>query len=239
MRACAKDPLRKDLQACFTAYPLPEQLVRVTQALVDAGGLAGVSPVTAQIIRDLQATYCIGVHCMGYVRACQIELHGAQFDVYPNPPTPPPGKPPVTVTFSYILQNNRLYDQQPGGLAAVARARPGDVLHLAASPRTDNREHNVVIRQHDILTTADPRWGSLASAPSLLSSRGPVHLLDIVQSAGGKNDIRGVRHETWLFDEASGAWAIHDPATKTIAFYAEGPGGHARGALYAPKRAVR
>lgn len=222
---CEKLGLGSDLKACFTAYPLPDQLVRVTQALIDNGELTGVSPIDAQAIRDLQAKFHIGVHCMGYVRASQIALHGTRWDNYSD------GR-----KFVHILKTNHIYDQRPGGLKAVAHSRPGDVLHLDESPMTENREHNVVVRQRETLMLGDPRWGSLASSPHIVTGAGPVHMLEVVQSGGGDNSVRGVRREIWLFNEDSGAWASFDPTTKKITPYTHGPQDHTKGSLFTPRR---
>ena len=136
------------------------------------------------------------------------------------------------------LQTNRLYEKRKEALAGVAGARPGDVLHLDPAPATENREHNVVVRQHDVLTPSDPRWASLACGGESLMG-GPVHLLDVVQSGGGSNDVRGVRHQTWLFDESTKRWGFVDPATKQITVFADGPQEHSKGDVYTPRKPAR
>lgn len=216
------------LQACAGGRPTPEQLVRVTQALIDAGGLAGVSSINSQAIRDLQQRYHLGIDCIGYVSECQRALHGSKFD-----------RATERNLFVQQLRTNGLY-QERHGVAAVVMARPGDVLHLSASPRTEGREHNVVIRQHDTLTPGDPRWASLsAGGQRLMAGGGPVHLLDVVQSGGGSDDVRGIRHQTWLFDEKSKLWGMVEPGTTQVVLFEHGPQEHAQGSLFSPKSSPR
>jgi hypothetical protein len=230
-KACAKIP--GALGHCTTARPTPKELVAVTQALIDAGALRGVSPVTAQSIRDLQDAFHIGVDCIGYIRQSQIALHGgANF-----------ASKTLGSSCLQQLDASGLYERRSGGLAGVIAARPGDVLHLDASPKTENREHNVVIRQHDTLTPADPRWASLRATPAgkeLAGSGGPVHLLDVVCAGGGADmNVRGVRHETWLYDEAAQRWGAIDPSTKQLVLYDHGPQDHEHGFVKTARRGVQ
>lgn len=230
-KACAK--ILGALGHCTTARPTPKELVAVTQALIDAGALRHVSPVTAQSIRELQDTFHIGIDCIGYIRQSQIVLHGgAHFK--------------GDTLGSGCLQQlgaSGLYERRAGGLAGVIACRPGDVLHLDASAHTENREHNVVIRQHDTLTPGDPRWASLRATPAgarLASGGGPVHLLDVVCAGGGTDmDVRGVRHETWLYDERTARWGSVDPSTKQLTLHARGPQEHERGFVQTARRGGR
>ncbi len=124
--------------------------------------------------------------------------------------------------------------------AGVLAARPGDVLHLDKSPLTENREHNVVIRQHDELTPGDPRWATLHTSEAgktLAASGGPVHLLEIVCSGGGHDtSVRGVRREVWLYDEPTQRWGCIDPSTKQLTLYEHGPQNHATGRVLSARR---
>lgn len=230
-RACAK--MLGALGHCTTGRPTPKELVAVTQALVDAGALRGVAPVTPQSIRELQDTFHIGIDCIGYIRHTQIALHGgAHFK--------------GETLGSGCLQQlgaSGLYQRRAGGLAGVISARPGDVLHLDASANTENREHNVVIRQHDTLTPSDPRWASLRATPAgirLAAGGGPVHLLDVVCAGGGTDrNVRGVRHEIWLYDEGTQRWGSVDPSTQRLTLHEHGPQEHERGFVQTARRGVQ
>ncbi len=228
-RACHTPELHAALNACMHARPTPAQLVRVTQALIDAGALDGLASIGSQDVRALQQRFCIGIDCIGYVSVCERALHGARFD-----------QARKKNLFVQQLETSGLYEKREGGLRGVGGARPGDVLHLRAAPSTENREHNVVVRKRDTLTSADSRWGSLAlGGQRLMAGGGPVHLLDIVQSGGGSDDVRGVRHQMWLYDESSDLWGAVDAASKQITLFAEGPQEHPRGDVFTPRKPVR
>ncbi|RYZ67223.1 MAG: hypothetical protein EOP08_03225 [Proteobacteria bacterium] len=236
-RACSTPILGGALRACMHARPTPEQLTMVTQALIDAGHLGGAGPHGSQDIRLMQKRFCIGIDCIGYVRACQLPLVCPGFDRTRKQET----------FFVDILRANGRYDERPDGLRGVALARPGDILHLARKGTDENREHNVVVRQHETLTPGDPRWGSLVSGAAKLggggaqlrAGDGPVHLLEVVQCGGGPDDIRGVRRELWLYNESSGAWGALDRVTKELTLFARGPQEHPTGTVFAPRKVVR
>lgn len=212
--------------AC-SARPTAQELVRVTQALIDAGALRVTGQVSAQDIRDLQARFCIGIDCIGFVREAQRALHGphalaeaTRFDGCTNQ-----------------LEASHLFHVRKGGLDAAAQARTGDVIHLAPSASTESRQHNVVVRSNDVLAPTDPRCRTLtANGGADFLRGGPLHLIQVVCSGGGADDVRGVRRESWLYNESTKAWAAAERG-KLVAV--PGPGGHTRGSVYAARGGER
>ena len=81
-----------------------------------------------------------------------------------------------------------------------------------------------------MLLPDDPRCRALASnGGAALLRGGPLHLLRVACSGGGEDDVRGVRRESWLYNESTKAWASLEGG-KVIA--TAGPGGHTRGSVY-------
>lgn len=225
-RACGQSLQQALVNACM-ARPTARELVRVTQALLDAGALGDKTPVTAQDIRDLQAKFCIGIDCIGFVRTAEVALHGNA--VWK-------GTQLHDGCTSY-LDGAHGFTTRAGGLAGVAFAETGDVIHLEPSRNTENRQHNVIVRQNEIVSASDPRTHTIAArGGAALLQGGPVHLIEIVCSGGGDDTIRGVRRETWLYNESTKVWA---DASGTPLTAAPGLDGHERGRIYTRRGGAR
>lgn len=204
---------------------------QLTQALIDAGKLPPPPGATADRIRRMQAEFGIGMDCAGYVMA-NVERGGHVKGNRGN----------SCSSFLGEAIKAGQFRRAPGGLSAMAEAKPGDVLHLA--PDNDGREHNVAIFSRETLAAADPRRTLVAGLRADADSTGevkalldgPLEMFEIHCSGGGDVE-RGVRKEYWFHNPATDTWGVMIPGQKDILVSPHGPGNHPSGTLYSKKGA--
>lgn len=225
-RACG-GALQRALHNACMGRPTARELVQVTQALIGAGALGDKSPIGAQDIRDLQAKFCIGIDCIGFVRLSQEALHGS--GVWK-------GTQRHDGCTSY-LDGAHGYARRHGGLAGIGSAQPGDVVHLEPSKNTENRQHNMVVRRNEVLEASDPRCHAIAErGGAALLEGGPLRLVELISSGGGEDAIRGVRREKWLYNESTKTFARANQNPLQLVFALDG---HERGSVFTRRDGVR
>ncbi len=196
----------------------PQDLVKITQALIDGGRLPPGPGDVAARIRKMQWDHGIGVDCAGYSKqalaACSTrtpKMHAAGMESF------------------------RDVDGGRGGSFAkvsLEKARPGDLITPDA-PEPGGWGHNVVVYSHvtadaakkAALYTANPASPDLAA---FLASPGPHHVLEVDSSWGAGTDgaeCGGYRRDTWIYDAATRTWGSFTPGIVPAPFVtaAEGP----------------
>jgi len=210
-------------------YPSPRQLVRATQALIDAGKLPSLPPpaTTADCIRKMQWDWGIGIDCVDW---CMNGLsHGTGLSVEGmglSRGTDPFGTAGTTTPRGFVR-------------VAAAAARAGDVVTLFDP--TDPPGHRVVVRDRSVVGASDPKarelvtkWG--ATADAFFRGSGPFHVMH-VDSSWGAEDGRafgGYRRDAWVFDEGSKSWMSYSPHTGDVGVHVSqaGPAGEVLEGVY-------
>jgi len=205
---CAKAGLSHAVHSLTVGRPTPGQLVKATQALIDAGKLPpGTDDSLEARIRQLQWSYGIGVDCAGYAEQAARAARGET-----------PAAPTHNDAFSGMRSDPRIQKIPIGDI------RPGDVIHLDP-PSHGQVGHNVVVYRHETADAA--KRLEIAnrgpSAAAFMAGPGPFHLLEVDSSWGADDgkDYGGFRRDTWIYDAGAARWGYFD---------------HGRGALFASER---
>jgi len=177
--------------------PTPEQLVQVTQALIDAGKLPRAANDTVEMrIRQMQYKWGIGVDCAGYVREAALAVHGKGAQSLVN----------GTNRFGAI---DNLLQTHAFQTVAISDIRAGDIIYL--NPWIPGfAGHSVFVHSHEIAT--DSMRAELSARDPLLSNflkgKGPFHVLNVDSSwgAGDGQDYGGFRRDAWIYDESWKMW---------------------------------
>ncbi|MCL2776699.1 MAG: hypothetical protein FWD73_01755 [Polyangiaceae bacterium] len=213
--------------ACM-GRPTPEQLVQVTQALIDAGKLpaedAKLNTVEKRI-RNMQFEWGIGVDCAGYVREAATAVHGKGAQSLVN------GTHRYGAIYSYLQTPafKKVAFIEGGDKKVVhpkihnmSDIRAGDIIHL--DPNPNGQEvfgHNVIVHSHEVheFATYSLREDLNARSPGnskvdeFLKGTGPFHVLNVDSSWGAGStgeDFGGFRRDTWYYDESSRKWGYFD-----------------------------
>ena len=232
---CAKAGIPSAVGPARFGRCAPEQLVKVTQALIDAGKLPAADAThqdLANRIRGMQWEWGIGVDCAGYTQQAAADAHGAA------------GAPFKTNlmgdAFSGMANDKRF------AKVDITEIRPGDVIHLDAPNRGDVG-HNVICYAHATLDDAararliaSPTTGDKGKA--FLASAGPFHAFEVDSSwgAGQGSMVGGFRRDTWLFDESTFTWASYPSGQRDLPLNVDpqtGPQGELFGGAFRPRGA--
>jgi len=234
-RICAKAGIGSAAGPARFGRCSPEQLVKVTQALIDAGKLPPADDKhrdLANRIRGMQWEWGIGVDCAGYTQQAAAEAHGAAGAVFKANL--------MGDVFSGMMNDKRF------ATVDIAHIRPGDVIHLDA-PRRGDVGHNVICFSHSTLDEAararllaSPTTG--ASGTAFLSGAGPFHAFEVDSSwgAGDGDMVGGFRRDTWLFDESTFTWATYPSGQRNLPLNVDpltGPQGELFGGAFRPRGA--
>lgn len=188
----------------------PDEIVKITQALIEAGKLPAGPGDVATRIRAMQWEWGIGVDCANYTRNALLAATGAtskQLNV---------GEAGFEA-FRGLDRNKSFSKISP------ANVRAGDVVTLDPKP-PETWGHNVIVQSREVVTPAlverfAGQYGD--EARRFLSGTGPLHLIDVDSSWGaGPNGAAygGVRRETWFFDESTSHWGYIDHQASPPAF---------------------
>lgn len=166
----------------------PDQLKRVTQALIDSPAFAKYSKGDPELgVRRMMWDHGIGMDCSGYV-------HHALQAVHPraklgDPLASPLQSPPKA-------QFERIHPEA---------TRPGDVV-LLTTP--GDAGHKVIVFARHEVPTGSELHGKIARALNS-GNQAEMHLLEVDSSwgAGGQPERGGVKREVWAYDASSGRWA--------------------------------
>lgn len=179
-------------------------LVKMTQALIDAGKLPAQPSALAARIKTVQWSYGIGMDCAGYSKLALRAAHGRDLGFY-----------------GAGIESFRDLDGKRSALFArvpIAQARPGDLVTLDPSPG-GTYGHNVVVYDNKLADAAQRAALSTtygASMKAFLSSPGPHRVLEVDSSWGAGTDgnlVGGYRRDTWVYDASMKSWASFAPGT--------------------------
>ncbi len=211
---------KKRLGASMVAEALsgranPEEITRLTQALIDAHKLPpGSDGELPARIRQMQWDYGIGIDCAGYAVGAFLESRGetnrARFGF----------KSKDDEDLTGLPKNPHFRAVDPSA------ARPGDLVVLA-SPVRNGPGHNAIVRSHDI---PDARGIAALKAkgwPDKVLTRGRVHFFEVDSSWGAGETggaWGGVQRKVWLYNEGTKVWAYEHPSLGPVD--SDGPYGH-------------
>jgi hypothetical protein len=203
-------------------------LVKMTQALIDAGKLPAQPSDLAARIKTMQWTYGVGMDCAGYSKEALRAAHGRDLGFY-----------------GAGIESFRDLDGKRSATFArvrIAQARPGDLLTLDPSPG-GTYGHNVVVYDNKIADTAQrAALSATYGAPmtAFLSSAGPHRVLQVDSSWGAGTEgnlVGGYRRDTWIYDESMKSWASFAPGTTPpqLVVSKEGPADDTFHGIYRPR----
>jgi hypothetical protein len=208
-------------------YGGPENLVKVTQALIDTGKLpAGPGSVTDRI-RSMQWEWGIGVDCAAYTQhALQAVNKKDNFSLGIDVPG--------TESFTGLGRNTHF------SRVAVKDVRPGDVITLKSLVEAG---HNVIVHGHTI-ADAERKAALAAQLPpganQMLAMPGPLHVIEVDSSWGAGatgQPCGGYRRDVWLYDETNKVWGYVDQHVTPSKFRTSsvGPAGDLYDGAFRPK----
>jgi len=165
----------------------PEEIRRVTQALIDRGHAAAASGASPRDrVRQLMFDFGIGLDCSGFSYQAHAAARGTSRKLGLEEGIPAPNKS-----------------------KDVRKASPGDLIVLGGDPG-----HKVVVYSRRSLPAGSPppSFPERRPVPSEFMRGGPVHVFEVDSSwgAGGKAPLGGVQREIWLFNESTKTWGYFD-----------------------------
>jgi len=216
---------RAGVRAPFEArvgQPRPQDLVKITQALIDDGRLPAGPGDLATRIRRMQWDHGIGVDCAGYSKQA-LAACSTRGD-----------RPKMYAAGSESFRD--VDGGRDGTFAKVSleKARPGDLVTLDSAER-GGWGHNVIVYSH---VTADAATKALlcarrgnpgdATLADFLASAGPHHVFEVDSSWGAGTEgaeCGGYRRDTWLYDASTKTWGSFEPGVTPPSFVTskEGP----------------
>jgi hypothetical protein len=217
--------LSSDLRLVQVGRGTPEQVVRVTQMLIDAGRLpAGPEPVGDRI-RKMQWSYAVGLDCAGYVQTAFLTSRGATRSDYGL-------RTPDNENLLGLAQNAAFKKIDPTGV------KTGDVC--AMSP-VNGFGHTAIVYAHTIATQADVAELTAKYGDSVrpMVNGGNVHILEVDSSwgAGEQGAPGGGGHrQTWRYNDASHNWAQLNPNSGSLQLTDKGPYNHPLLGFFRPRR---
>lgn len=188
----------------------PEEVVKVTQALIEAGKLPSGAGDVATRIRAMQWEWGIGVDCANYTRNAllaatganskQLNIGEAGFEAFRG------------------LDRNKAFSK-----VSPADVRAGDIVTLDPKP-PEVWGHNVIVRSREVVTPAliERFAGPYGEeARRFLNGAGPIHVIHVDSSWGAGAtgaSYGGVRRDTWFFDQSTSRWGYLDHQASPPAF---------------------
>lgn len=226
--------MRAAISASGMGRGTPEQIQRVTQALIDAGKLPPKSeetPGDRSRVRRMMWDYGLGTDCAGYT--AQAAAAGAGRDL---------GLKGVnrngdSLMESLTQENFTRVAQKPG---EAMNARAGDIIRLK-DVNPDEAGHWVSVFDHTKMSAqrverlydnSQPFWQG-----SQKDSQVHVYTVDSSWGAGGdwaarsdQNEVGGVDRRKWLYNAANDKWGTLDDSVNppTIRLSEPGPYNHHR-----------
>ncbi len=222
----AYQAVARDLGAVTAGKGTPEQIKRVTQALIDSP--AGKRyPATESGVRRLMWDHGIGLDCSGYVHHAFLAARGAsgvqaaRFGL---------GDP---LTSGLQAPSSRVFRR-----VEPAAVRAGDVMVLTNG--ADGTGHKVIVyARHEVPPGTEMHARIARGLGDTPKSR--FHLIEVDSSwgAGGNPEHGGVQRHAWAYDEGSGRWAtlVKDGRGQWQAFASDkaGPYDHDLKGVYRPR----
>lgn len=207
-------------QHLYWGQGTPADLVKLTQALIDANMLPTGPGDLAARIRQLQWNCGIGIDGAGYAReAIRVSSHRECVFYGPG------------IESFRDLDGNRGYAFAKMTLEDL---RPGDLLTLDPMP-PDLWGHCAVVYRAE---TADAgRRLYLEARGATFTGMGPFRIIEVDSSwaAGNAAPYGGYRRDTWIFDEHQATWGWWDPRGNGFAVSSAGPCGDRFHGAYRPR----
>lgn len=209
----------------------PDELRRVTQALIDSPAFAKYSSMPPkQAVRELMWHFGIGMDCSGYVHRAFLYSRGSGPD-----DAAPSSKYGLGSALDSKLQHMPTHAFKR---VSPANARAGDIVVLTNGP--DRTGHKLIVYDHDRLGPGGAMHRVLErDLGSSATARIDMFQVDSSWGAGGEPMQGGVGREFWAYDEGSGKWAtlVKDDSNHWHAFASDksGPYDHDLQGFYRPK----
>ena len=213
---------------CLVGRGTPEQLVRITQMLIDEGHLPGGDGPASARIRQMQWQFGLGLDCVGFTWQAAKDVHGA---------SAARALPEGQRANSLPTRLHGHFVQKP-----AHDARPGDVINLVnVNPREPG--HNVIVRRNQPLDGTLQRQLSQRSpeARLWLLDVGPIQVLTVDSSWGAGPEggsYGGVRTDVWMYNARAREWASFDPKNGALEISKVGPQGERPTGAYRPRGAA-
>ena len=208
--AICKGANAPDPELALMGCASPRALVKITQALIDAGKLPPGSGDLPARIKTMQWQWGIGVDCTDYTVGAAMKVACKSSQEL--------GVVPGTDYFKAPANNPHL------SRVSVADVKVGDVFCLDAVPKPPRPPavgHRAVVYSHTVSGPADgaaleARFGA---ASATFVRGGPVHIIEVDSSCGAGpsgSPNGGVRRDTWLYNESSRCWAQYGPKSPVV-----------------------
>jgi hypothetical protein len=222
----------------------PRDVVRVTQALIDAGKLPKGPGSLEQRIRSMQWEWGVGVDCARYSREAltaanglsdgKLRMYASGTEGFRDMDHPLPATP----------KNPHPLDKREAWKRVdVKDCRPGDLITLDPKP-PETVGHNVAVYSNEVLS-ADQQAALSKKDPKvaeLFTSPGPFRRIKVDSSWGAGSegaDYGGFRRESWLYDESTKQWGFVDRESGKFVISKDGPATYDRfHGAYRPKAGV-
>ncbi|MCA9599293.1 MAG: hypothetical protein KC776_38560 [Myxococcales bacterium] len=200
----------RDLGLVTSGKGTPEQIRRVTQAVIDSPAGARY-PATEAGVRQLMWDHGIGMDCSGYVHHAFLAARGA---------------PAARYGLGDVLASG-LQAPSPRTFRRVdpADAKAGDVMVLTGG--SDGTGHKVIVFDRHAVPQKTAMHQRIARAlGDSPNSRFVILECDSAWGAGGEASRGGVERHAWAYDAGSGRWAslVKDDRGQWQAFASRKPG---------------
>jgi hypothetical protein len=189
-----------DVRRLHEGRATPEQVARVTQAIIDAGHLPRRSPEAPNLemrIRKMMHDHGVGLDCAGYTQQAYLASRGLARGATGLDPN---------------IEKENLANLSGKGFARVslADARAGDILVLG-SPKRGEAGHTLLVNDHRDATPEEE--ADLRKQPGFGSGRITAYVLDSSYGSDARFDVGGVMQQIWWRDE-KGTWARKTKTTE-------------------------
>ncbi|MGH7436097.1 MAG: hypothetical protein ACRENE_10530, partial [Polyangiaceae bacterium] len=177
----------------------------------------GGSTLLADRVRELMASYGLGMDCAAYVIGAVASSRG----ITPS-------------AAGFEIENDGLYTPEAQGyqrLPPNASLQPGDVLCLHGTSGSPADEHRVVVRDARAPTPSELETATAAAKGSGAQASDSWERVDVDSSWGNFSQPRegGVSRQTWFHDRTTGTWVSSSRGSPLVGNV---PYGHASLQIY-------
>jgi hypothetical protein len=182
----------------------PEEIRKVTQALIDRGRLppsCGETPDVESRVRKMMFDHGLGLDCASYTQQAflaSLDLQRGQ-----------------------TLLKRDIMDEDLTNLAAegfqdvpIEAARPGDVLVLDPPPKSGEPGHTLVVYERREATAEE--LAELRTKPEFQQGHVTAYVLDSSYGSDATFDHGGVMRQIWWRNDDNMNWARKDPDHPTL-----------------------
>lgn len=181
----------------------PEDVQKVTQALIDRGRLPAQSrelPDAASRVRQMMFDYGLGIDCAGFVQQDLLASRGLRRD---------------QTRLKRDISNEDLTNLSAEGFRKVPidAAQPGDILVLDPPPGTREPGHTLIV--YDRREATAEELTALRSLPEFASGHVTAYVLDSSFGSKAKFNEGGVMRQIWWRNDDNKSWARQARGTAT------------------------